>query len=200
MHACSFHLDPHMKSVETKMFWCIKNQLKIGDICWRCNCTCQIELIRLSNRLHYNFKFIKYSWLIKKVVRLQVCMLKKKNKKKNSAPTTLSCVCGLSLSLFFFKVCKYGTFFPEFSIPLAWFFCYFDRIFSGVNFFNPSENLYRNCGIGGLSNKITGVFMLKWREKVWIYFEYNKNWIIYVCVWNIIGKRADTPQSFIFWC
>lgn len=57
MHACSFHLDPHMKSVEsqTKMFWCIKNQLKIGDICWRCNCTYQIELIRLSNRLHYNF-------------------------------------------------------------------------------------------------------------------------------------------------
>lgn len=94
-----------------------KNQLKIGDICWRCNCTCQIELIRLSNRLHYNIKFIKYSWLIKKVVRLQVCMLKKKNKKKNSAPTTLSCVCGLSL--FFFKVCKYSKLsFRNLAFPL----------------------------------------------------------------------------------
>lgn len=114
MHACSFHLDPHMKSVETKMFWCIKNQLKIGDICWRCNCTCQIELIRLSNRLHYNFKFIKYSWLIKKVVRLQVW-----NKKKNSAPTTLSCVCGLSLSLFFFlKYTNIALSFRNLAFPL----------------------------------------------------------------------------------
>lgn len=111
MHACSFHLDPHMKSVETKMFWCIKNQLKIGDICWRCNCTCQIELIRLSNtnRLHYNFKFIKYSWY--------ACW-KRKIRKKMLQPLPYHAY-AVSLSLFFFKVCKYSKLsFRNLAFPL----------------------------------------------------------------------------------
>lgn len=182
------------------MFWCIKNQLKIGDICWRCNCTCQIELIRLSNRLHYNLKFIKYSWLIKKSWDCRYACWKRKIRKKilHLLPYHAYAV---SLSLSFFKVCKYSKLsFRNLAFPLHGSFAISTVSFPVLIFSILPKNLYRNCGIGGLSNKITGVFMLKWREKVWIYFEYNKNWIIYVCLWNIIGKRADTPQSFIFWC
>lgn len=46
-------------------------------------------------------------------------MLKKKNKKKNSAPTTLSCVCGLSLSLsLFLKYANIALSFRNLAFPL----------------------------------------------------------------------------------